>query len=131
MSNDINTNQTTKDVLKPVPRSANSDSTVTNRQNIAAQGGNGLPQQQGQSGQKASPEQMQQVVTQLNQSMQTIQRNLHFSLDEASGQTVIQVVNSQTGETVRQIPSEEALRISRNIQQQLDDSTGIIFETSV
>jgi len=130
MSNDINTNQTTKSVPSKTVVSSASSAAIVSRQNVAAQDGNSLPQDS-QTGKANSPEQLQKVVANLNQNIQQIQRDLHFSLDEDSGQTVIKVVNSETGETVRQIPSEEALRISHNLQQQLDEATGIIFETSV
>jgi flagellar protein FlaG len=60
-----------------------------------------------------------------------INRNLQFSVDEDSGRSVIRVVNAETQELVRQIPSEEALRISRVIKEQISDVSGLIFQTSV
>lgn len=39
--------------------------------------------------------------------------NLKFRVDDASGDTVVSVVDSQSGELLRQIPSDEALRIAR------------------
>lgn len=128
MSTDMISNQTAKDVLSTsVARSANV-SPAAGRQNIAAQAGKALPPEQ--SSPEVSAEELQQVVEKLNDHVQQIQRDLKFSVDDTSGRTVIRVVNSQTDEVVRQIPSEEVLRISRNIQDQLDDVSGLIFETS-
>lgn len=44
-------------------------------------------------------------------------RNLSFSVDEATGYNVVRVVNPNTGELVRQLPSEELLKISRDFQR--------------
>ena len=56
---------------------------------------------------------------------QTVSRDLNFSVDEESGETIIRVIDSKTDEVVRQIPSEEALRIARA----LDDGSGFLMET--
>ena len=50
-------------------------------------------------------------VDELNGLMQSIRRELHFSIDSDSGRTVIKVVDAETQEIVRQIPSEEASTI--------------------
>ena len=83
-----------------------------------------------QSKPEVSAEELQKVVEQLNQHVQMIQRDLQFSVDEDSGHTVVRVVNAETKELVRQIPSEEVLRISRSIKEQIDDTKGLIFQTS-
>jgi flagellar protein FlaG len=44
-------------------------------------------------------------------------RNLSFSVDAASGYNVVRVVNPDTGELIRQLPSEELLKISRYFQR--------------
>jgi flagellar protein FlaG len=44
-------------------------------------------------------------------------RNLNFSIDEVTGYHVVKVVNPDTGELVRQLPSEELLKISREFQR--------------
>jgi flagellar protein FlaG len=41
------------------------------------------------------------------------ERTLHFRVDETSGRTIIQVVNPETHELVREIPLEEMQAISR------------------
>ena len=69
-------------------------------------------------------------MAQLNQHIQKIERDLLFSVDDSSGRTIVRVVNSETEEVVRQIPSEEVLRISRSIHEQMGDISGLIFETS-
>jgi len=123
MSNDIATNQ--------AANAPSSSASVTNRQTRAAtavNSGKSLPEQP--QAQAVSAEELQNVVEQLNDHVQMVQRDLHFSVDDASGRTVIRVVNSETAELVRQIPSEEVLQISRSLKEQVDDITGLIVQTS-
>lgn len=53
----------------------------------------------------------------LQQFVQSMGRNLSFSVDETTGYHVVRVVNPNTGELVRQLPSEELLKISRDFQR--------------
>ena len=50
--------------------------------------------------------------------------DLHFSVHEASGQTIVRVVDETTGEVVREIPSTEML----NLAAKLDEMIGLIFD---
>jgi len=136
MSSDIVTSQISKDVLSSssVVKTANAVP-AENRQKVAAQAtqaadveGNILPPETQKA--EISSEELQQAVAQLNESVQQIQRDLLFSVDDSSGRTVVRVVNTETEEVVRQMPTEEVLRISRNIKDQVGDVTGMIFKTS-
>lgn len=51
----------------------------------------------------------------LREQAQTLRRELQFSIDEASGRTVITVTDAASGETIRQIPSEELLVLARRL----------------
>jgi flagellar protein FlaG len=55
---------------------------------------------------------VEQAVNQVNQFVQSLNRDLHFTVDDNSGQTVIKVLDSETKEVIRQIPPEELLRIA-------------------
>jgi flagellar protein FlaG len=57
------------------------------------------------------------AAEQIQQFVQSMGRNLNFSIDETSGYHVVRVVNPDTGELVRQLPSEELLKISRDFQR--------------
>ena len=136
MSSDIVTNQISKDVLtsssvvNSKPATANQ---LENRQNFAAQAatleGKVLPPED-KKAEEISSEDIQQAVSELNLHIQNIERDLFFSVDDSSGRTVVRVVNSETEEVIRQIPSEEVLRISRSIHEQMGDISGMIFNTS-
>ncbi len=45
------------------------------------------------------------------------ERDLSFSFDNSTGFYVTKVMTESSGEVVRQVPSEEMLRIARNIDQ--------------
>ena len=67
---------------------------------------------------------LDEVVEQLNDFVQQIQRNLNFSVDKESGRTVVTVMQADTKEVIRQIPSQEVLdRIHH-----LDDLQGLLFK---
>lgn len=48
---------------------------------------------------------------------QSLQRDLSFSVDDASGRIIVEVKDSSSGEIIRQIPSEEALRMLDHLEQ--------------
>jgi flagellar protein FlaG len=66
---------------------------------------------------------LQEAVTRLNEQMQSKGRDLNFSLDERIDRTIITVKNLQTGEVVRQIPTEEVVRMAHSIE----DMKGVLF----
>ena len=45
--------------------------------------------------------------------------DLSFSVDSSSDQVVVKVTDANTGKVIRQIPSEELLRIARNVREML------------
>jgi flagellar protein FlaG len=65
--------------------------------------------------QKPSAEQLKQAVENINRAMRLSGRSLEFSLDTEASRVVVKMTDSETGEVIRQIPSEETLAISRSI----------------
>jgi flagellar protein FlaG len=78
-----------------------------------------LPEAPVQSAPRQQPvqEQLQQALEKLKQAVPTKSSALQFSLDESSGQTIARVVDSETGELIRQIPSKELLEIAHAIDK--------------
>lgn len=62
-----------------------------------------------------SPEAVKQAARQLETFMQSMNRYLEFRVDQDSGRTVVTVKDKTTGETIRQIPSEEVMRLAHNL----------------
>lgn len=59
------------------------------------------------------------AVEELNKAMETTRTEQHFELDDDLGRPIVKIVNSETKEVIRQIPSEEAIRISKNIGEMI------------
>ncbi len=62
-------------------------------------------------------EQIDNVVRDLNEHVQHVQRELQFSVDEDSGRTVIKVLDKETHDVIRQIPGDEALNFARKLDE--------------
>lgn len=67
----------------------------------------------------AEPVQLAQAVGDLNQRARDSRTDLQFKIDEDSGRTVVSVVDSGDGTVLRQMPTEEALRVSRALDKAL------------
>jgi flagellar protein FlaG len=82
----------------------------------------------------ANAEQMKAAVLQLSEILQTNNSQLSFSVDEESNKQVVKVTDVVTGEIIRQIPTEEMLKLSERLQDlQLDAGTvvGLLFNKKV
>jgi flagellar protein FlaG len=84
-------------------------------------------QEQQQSEKPISNEDLELVVTDMNSVAQNLQRNILFSVDEKSGGTFVTVIDKETEEVVREIPSKEV----REIKARLEEVAGLIFKESV
>ena len=64
---------------------------------------------------QASVEQLQRAAEVVNKALRQSSRNLEFRLDERTNRVVVKLTDTETGEVIRQIPSDEMLAISRAI----------------
>jgi len=64
------------------------------------------------------------AVSRISDHIQVVRRNLQFDLDKDSGQTVVRVIDAQTDEVVRQIPSEDVLKLAKH----LEEVSGLLFK---
>lgn len=60
---------------------------------------------------------VEEAVTSIQSFVQNIRRDLSFSLDNSSGRVVVKVTDSVSGEVIRQLPSEEALRLAESLEE--------------
>jgi flagellar protein FlaG len=63
---------------------------------------------------KEMQEHVEAAVAQMNEYIQSTQRDLHFSYDKASGETVVKVLDRSTQEVIRQIPDETFLKLAHS-----------------
>lgn len=65
--------------------------------------------------QQASAAQVAKAVEDINRAMRQSNRNLQFSVDAEANRVIVRLTDAETGELIRQIPSDETLAISRAI----------------
>jgi len=101
------------EVIKPAMVSAASSGAKP------GQSGNSLPPvQQAAKNDVVDPKEFQMhveaAVAQMNEFIQSTQRDLHFTYDRDAGETVVKVLDRETQEVIRQIPDETFLKLARN-----------------
>jgi flagellar protein FlaG len=64
-----------------------------------------------------SKQQVEAAVAAINRSLQPSDHSLSFSVDQKSDRIVVKVVDSESGKTLRQIPSDEVLAIAESIDR--------------
>ena len=60
---------------------------------------------------------VRQAVSDINKAMQFMSRELEFSVDTDSKRTIVKVIDQQTREVIRQMPTEEALEIGKALEK--------------
>ena len=66
------------------------------------------------------------VAAQLESYLRSVGRELQFRVDSASGKTVVSVRDAATGDVIRQIPSEEALRLAQSLGSQSNSLVDVL-----
>ncbi|MBR9827680.1 MAG: flagellar protein FlaG [Oceanospirillales bacterium] len=74
-----------------------------------------------------SIEKLQDAVEKMNEMMQNGNRSLSFSVDDSTEKVVVKVMDLDTDEVVRQIPTEETLKFA----EYLEGVVGLIFDETV
>lgn len=73
---------------------------------------------------KVDRDQVEKAVQDIQAFVDSNQRNLNFSIDETTGDVVVKIVATLSGEVIRQLPSEEALKMA----QRLKDPHSLLFD---
>ncbi|MEH6595123.1 MAG: flagellar protein FlaG [Colwellia polaris] len=76
---------------------------------------------------KMTSEQLNKVAQQLQDFMGEMNRSLEFIVDEDSGRDVIKVLDKDTGDLIKQYPSEEVL----SIISKLSNASGSLIDTEI
>lgn len=102
------------------------------RQRPAATGQNPPPAADVAGGRSISTDELTQAVSDINSYVQTVRRELQFSIDDTLGRTIITVLDGETQEVVRQIPAEEVLALARYLRKLEDKPVeGLIMQVKV
>lgn len=71
---------------------------------------------------------LEKAVEALNEKAKTLEsRALEFSVDDETGETVVEVRDRDTGKLVRKIPPGEALSLAEGINRLMSDDSGLVL----
>ena len=71
--------------------------------------------------------QVAQAVKDINKAMEDMSQGLEFSVDSDTDRTVVKIIDKQTKDVIRQIPTEETLQIAKS----LDKASGLLIRQKV
>lgn len=84
--------------------------------------------------QQVQPAETEQAISEVGEFLQTLNRHLSFSVDDTSDRTIVSVVDQSSGDVIRQIPSEEILRIAekiKDLQNDVGSAVGILVNKAI
>ena len=64
-----------------------------------------------------SLEDVRKATQEVQEAVRAMTKSLEFSIDQESGRTIVKLTDTETGETIRQIPSQDMIELSRNIDR--------------
>lgn len=67
--------------------------------------------------QQPSDQQLKAAVDNINQAMRQSNKSLELSIDTSTKKPVVKMIDSETGELLRQYPSKEVLAIAQGIDE--------------
>jgi len=117
-----------KDVLAALPaahpsRGAQSDAASSRHAGSAPLRGAGKGPEQGMAAAER-----ERIAQRLQETMRASGRDLEFRVDEASDRVVISVRDGRTGELIRQIPDDTALRIAQRVEARVEQMRSVLLE---
>ena len=118
------TTTTTQRPARPVNDGARSESRQSAGQTSPVDG-TALPVETAPKAAILELPELERLAESLTDFARSLNRDLSFSIHEASGHTVVRVLDGETKEVIRQIPSEEFLRLSESLAA----SSAVILDT--
>lgn len=112
---------------KVIGQAADNQETVTNGQ--ALQAANEQLSKEDQLSQS-----LQKLTESSNQLSQMQDRKLEFTTAQESGRTIVKVIDKESDDVIRQIPSEEFIRVAEKISdlsEKVSAAQGLLFESKV
>lgn len=65
----------------------------------------------------ATRAELEKAMSNIQEFVQSVRRDINFSLDDGNGRVVVKVTDANSGDVIRQIPSEEALKLAENLSE--------------
>lgn len=76
---------------------------------------------------KPSAEEIQKDLDAMNSHLESMNMSIQFNVDKGSKDIVIKIVDRNSGEVIRQIPSDEVLRL----REHMTEMAGLIVQETV
>ncbi|WP_189482969.1 flagellar protein FlaG [Alishewanella tabrizica] len=83
---------------------------------------------------KPTQVQVEEALDIVNKAAIFEERSLSFKMDEQSGRSIIKVMDKTNDQVIRQIPSEELLKVAQDIkrlQEEMGQSLGVLIDRKV
>ena len=122
---------TSSDTRRGNTRLAIDESNNTERQQILSQGSQA---QADKSEEERNGIELDDAVAKVESFLKVQNRDLAFTIDENTNRSVVTVKDSKSGDVIRQIPSEEVLKLAdriQELQQDVGDSVGVFINNQV
>ena len=76
---------------------------------------------------KVNPDDLIKAVNNVNKAFETFNQGLRFKVDDETDHLIVQIVNQETDEVVKEIPSKEVLEL----EAQLREMVGVFLDKKV
>jgi len=78
------------------------------------------------SGKEVKHSEVKKAVSDLNSALESINVKREFSIDESINEVVVKIIDSDEKKVIRQIPTEETIRLSQNIREMV----GLLYDST-
>lgn len=77
--------------------------------------------------QKVNTVDIKKATEQINNKFDSINKSIKFFIHEASGQVAVKIINKETNEVIKEIPSAELL----DLQGKIEEMVGLIIDRKI
>lgn len=110
-----------------------STATIQGRQEVAASGKTPPVANPEGAAAEGKKKQLEQAVKHVSKHIQNVTRELNFSIDEELDRFVVTVLDQESGEVIRQIPTEDMLELAKSLADAQQNSSkaamkGLLFQ---
>ncbi|MEQ8175987.1 MAG: flagellar protein FlaG [Syntrophomonadaceae bacterium] len=81
--------------------------------------------------QKPKIEEVQDAVAFANKAMKMANYHLEFEIHEDINRYQVKVINSESGDTIREIPSDAMIKFAEGIKNTINSAVGLLVDESV
>ncbi len=105
-------------------RTSNVAYTSEQRQTVPAK--EGSKNENKEETQRPKKEEVDVAVSDLNQTLDSLNVRREFRVDDSINDVVVKIIDKDDQKVIRQIPSEEAIKLSKNIREMV----GILYDST-